>query len=62
MISLTLDCDPRVLHATQLAQLSVQYLLGTKKVLQDKKHIIQEAVDTFAAEEDLLDMKIVKLK
>ena len=46
----------------QLSQFSVQYLLSTKKVLDEKKAIISNAIDTFQDEEDLLDLKIAKLR
>eukprot|EP00981_Chlorochromonas_danica_P012499 scaffold5082_cov195-Ochromonas_danica.AAC.10 len=57
-----LDCDPLLLKAMQLTQFSTQYLLSSKKALQEKRHLVSKALDTFQQEEDLLDMKIAKLK
>eukprot|EP01039_Chlorochromonas_danica_P004626 gene4626-5068_t len=56
------DCDPLLLKAMQLTQFSTQYLLSSKKALQEKRHLVSKALDTFQQEEDLLDMKIAKLK
>lgn len=46
----------------QLAQFSTQYLLSSKKALEEKRHVLKKALDTFQQEEDLLDVKIAKLK
>ena len=57
-----LDCDPRIQQVVQVAQLSVQYLLGTKKVLDEKKSVIKGAIDAFDDEEKVLDLKLAKLR
>lgn len=54
--------DLRLLRALQLSQFSAQYLLASKKMLEEKKHTIHEALKTFQEEEDVLDIKIAKLK
>lgn len=46
----------------QISQFTSQYLLSTKKVLEEKRDLINEALETFALEEDMLDLKIVKLR
>eukprot|EP01033_Poteriospumella_lacustris_P001872 gene1872-1362_t len=56
------DCDPRIQQVVQVAQLSVQYLLGTKKVLDEKKSVIKGAIDAFDDEEKVLDLKLAKLR
>ena len=56
------DCDPRLLKALNLAQFTAQYLLSSKKVMDEKKKIIQNALKTFQSEEDILDLKITKLR
>lgn len=56
------DCDPRIQQVLQIAQFSVQYLLSTKKVLEDKKKLIQETITAFDEEERELDLKVSKLK
>lgn len=42
--------------------MSVQYLLGTKKVLDEKKSVIKGAIDAFEDEEKVLDLKLAKLR
>lgn len=54
--------DPRLLRALQLSQFSVQYLLSSQKVMKEKENTIRSAVHTFQQEEDLLDVKIAKMK
>lgn len=46
----------------QLAQFSCQYVLGSNKLLEDKATIVRKALKAFQEEDDLLELKVAKLK
>ena len=54
--------DPKLLRAMQLQQYSAQYLLSCHCLLQSKERVVRTALHTFASEEQLLDLKIAKLR
>lgn len=64
LISFTelLDCDPRLLRALHMAQFTTQYLLSSKKLMDEKKKIIKQALYAFDEEEEVLDLKLTKYK
>ncbi len=57
-----LDAEPVILKGLQLTQFTAQYLLCSKEVMKEKSNMIHDALKTFQKEEDLLDLKIAKLK
>jgi hypothetical protein len=59
---MSVDCDRLLLKALQLAQFSVQYILGSNKLLESKQKTIQKALKTFQEEEEVLDIKLSKLR
>jgi hypothetical protein len=58
----TPDAEPGLLKGLQLAQFTVQYLLCSQDVMKDKQNVIHDALKTFQKEEDILDLKIAKLR
>ncbi len=56
------DVDPRFHHTFQLAQFSVQYLLSCQQLLTKRTQLIENALQTFDAEEIELDFQIAKLR
>ena len=56
------DIDPQLYKALQLAQYGSQYLLSCRKVMKDREAVLKTALKTFQQEEDLIDLKLAKLR
>lgn len=56
------DIDPQLYKALQIAQYSSQYLLSSRKVMKEKEAVLKMALKTFQEEEELLDLKLAKLR
>ena len=54
--------DPHLLKALQLAQYGSQYLLSCRQVMKERERVLKDALLTFAEEEELLDLKLAKLR
>ena len=54
--------DPLMQKALHAMQYSAQYLVRTRAVLREKEELISSALEVFNAEDDLLDLKIAKLR
>jgi hypothetical protein len=50
------------LRALHIAQFSSQYLLSSKKLLDEKKKVIKKALHVFNEEESILDLKLAKYR
>lgn len=57
-----LDVDPKLHKLLQMEQYSIQYLLACHDLLKGKEKIVNTAIKTFEEEEQLLDLKIAKMK
>ncbi|KAJ1432702.1 hypothetical protein B484DRAFT_394850, partial [Ochromonadaceae sp. CCMP2298] len=56
------DCDPPLYKALNLAQYGAQYLISCRRVLKDREKVLKQALKTFHQEEELLDLKLAKLR
>jgi hypothetical protein len=56
------DVDPALYKALQLAQYGSQYLLSCRKVMKDRETVLKTALKTFQEEEELLDLKLAKMR
>jgi hypothetical protein len=56
------DIDPALYKALQLAQYGSQYLLSCRKVMKDRETVLKTALKTFQEEEELLDLKLAKMR
>ena len=56
------DVDPHLYKALQLAQYGSQYLMSCRQVMKDRESVLKSALKAFQEEEDLLDLKLVKLR
>ena len=56
------DVDPQLYKALQLAQYGAQYMLSCRKVMKDRESVLKKALKTFQQEEELLDLKLAKLR
>ena len=54
--------DPLMHKALHALQYGAQYLVRTRSTLREKEELISSALEVFDEEEDLLDLKIAKLK
>ena len=54
--------DPLMQKAMHVMQYSAQYLVRTRTTLREKEELISSALEVFNEEEDLLDLKIAKLR
>lgn len=56
------DIDPQLYKALQMAQYGSQYLLSCRKVMKDREAVLKAALKAFQQEEDVLDLKLAKLR
>ena len=56
------EVDPKLYSAIQLAQYASQYLLGCRKMMKEREHVLTSALDTFQEEDDVLELKLTKLR
>lgn len=56
------ESDPKLYAAMQLAQYASQYLLSCRKVMKDREQVLRSALDTFQEEDDVLELKLTKLR
>lgn len=56
------ESDPKLYAAIQLAQYASQYLLSCRKVMKDREQVLRSALDTFQEEDDVLELKLTKLR
>ena len=56
------ESDPKLYAAMQLAQYATQYLLSCRKVMKDREQVLRSALDTFQEEDDVLELKLTKLR
>jgi hypothetical protein len=54
--------DPRFHQTLQMAQYSIQYLVGCQNLLTQRAELIENALKVFQTEEDDLDFQIAKMK
>jgi hypothetical protein len=56
------DVDPFLFKTLQLAQFGCQYLLSCRQVMKDREKVLKNALKAFEEEEELLDLKLTKLR
>jgi hypothetical protein len=56
------DIDPTLYKALQLAQYGSQYLLSCRKVMKNRESTLKTALTAFKEEEELLDLKLAKMR
>ena len=56
------DVDPTLYKTIQLAQYSSQYLLSCRKLMKERETVLKTALKTFQEEEELLDLKLAKMR
>ena len=56
------DIDPTLYKALQLAQYGSQYMLSCRKVMKERERVLKAALQAFQDEEELLDLKLAKMR